>query len=136
MGRNTGGKFLWGGLLGMIAGTVGGLLLAPKSGKETRKDLVKLALDLNRKIRTQADETRKRVKDVFGEVTDEAMTRYKAIRDTVVSRLASIKTAGTSIDREKYEKVVDEVVIGFKGVSNKMATYLKKDWTKIKKTLS
>lgn len=135
MAKN-GGKFLLGGLLAAAAGAIGGLLLAPKSGKETRKDIAKLALNLNRTIRTEAAETKERVKEVFGEVSDEATNKYKAVRDGVVSRIASLKTAGTSIDREKYEEVVDEVVANFKGVGAKIAVYLKKDWSKIKKALS
>lgn len=135
MAKNN-GKFLLAGLIGTLAGAVGGILLAPKSGKETRKDIVKLALDLNRKIKTEASETKQRVKDIYGEASDEAMRKYKAVRDAVVSRVASLKTAGTSIDKDKYEKVVDEVVASFKGVGVKMGIYLKKDWNKIKKALS
>lgn len=136
MGKTKGGKFLLGGLLGAAAGMIGGILLAPKSGKAMRRDIAKLALDLNRKVRTRMDETRRRVKNIFGEVSEEAVTKYKEIRDAVMARVAAIKTTGAEIDKTKYEKVVDEVVNEFKGISKKVAIYLKKDWEKVKKALT
>ena len=38
MGKN-GGKFILGALVGAVAGAVAGVLFAPKSGKETRKEI-------------------------------------------------------------------------------------------------
>lgn len=35
------GKFAFGAIIGAIAGVVAGVLAAPKSGKETREDLLK-----------------------------------------------------------------------------------------------
>lgn len=136
MAKISGSKFFFGSLVAATAGLLGGLLLAPKSGKETRKDIAKVALDLNRKIRTKTDETQKRVKDIFGEVSDEATRKYKAVRDAIVSRVAAMKAAGTTIDKEKYESVVDEVVADVKDVGKKIGGYLKKDWEKLKKSLS
>lgn len=131
------------GLLGAMAGALGGLLLAPKSGKETREDIAKLALQISKKVQTEADETKARVKDVFGKATDEATRQYKEVRAAIVSKVATIKTAGTEIDKEKYGKVVDEVVTDFKkdidstkGSAVKLGTYFKKDWEKMKKALS
>jgi gas vesicle protein len=136
------GSFVLAGLLGAIAGAVGGLLLAPQSGKATRKDIVKLANEISRKIRTETKETKERVKEIFGNVTDEAMAKYNEIKDAVVAKIASLKTAGAAIDGEKYSRVVEDVVSEFKddlkstksGVT-KISGYLKKDWEKVKKAL-
>lgn len=142
MSKNKGGFFL-AGVLGALAGVVGGLLLAPQSGKETRKAISLLASELSKKIKTNLGETEDRVKDVYGKVTDEAMMKYNGIRNTVVTRIASVKTAGEEINKEKYGKVVDEVVADFKSDfestkngAAKIATYLKKDWEKVKKVLA
>ena len=131
------------GLLGAMAGAIGGLLLAPQSGKETRKDIIKVANDISRKIKTEASETKERVEEVFGKATDEAMAKYNEIKNSVVSKVAALKTTGMAIDKEKYTKVVDEVVSDFKSDldstksgATKIASFLKKDWEKMKKALA
>jgi gas vesicle protein len=142
MSKNKGGFFL-AGLLGAVAGAVGGLLLAPKSGQETRQDIANLAAKISKSIKTETDETTKRVKDVFGKVTEEATEKYNRVKNTVVGKVASLKTAGNEINKEKYSKVVEDVVGEFKadfGATKtgavKIAEYLKKDWEKVKKALA
>lgn len=142
MSKNN-GKFLFGGLLGAAVGIIGGILLAPKSGKETREGIAKLALEITKAVKTQVDETKSRVRDIYGKVTEETITKYKQVRDAVIAKVASVKTAGQKIDKEKYGKIVDEVLADFKsdfgksknGVE-KIAKYLKRDWDKISKALS
>jgi|SRR3989339_369096 len=139
MSKKGGFKFVLGGIIGATLG----ILLAPKAGKETREDIKELAVKISGKIRSSADETKQRVKDIFGKVNDEAMLKYEQVRAAVVSKIASIKTAGKEIDKDKYGSVVDEVVVSFKkdfesskdGLQ-KVAKYLKKDWDKVKKALS
>ena len=53
-----------------------------------------------------------------------------------------MKTAGNKIDKEKYTKIVAEVVGSFKtdltaakGSVAKMTHYLEKDWIKVKKVV-
>ena len=142
MSKNKGGFFL-AGLLGAVAGALGGLLLAPKSGQETRKDIIDLAAKISKNIKTETDETAKRVKDVFGKVTDEATDKYNIVKNTVVGKVASLKTAGEQIDKDKYSKVVENVVSEFKtdftatkNGATRISDYLKKDWEKVKKALS
>ncbi len=141
MSKNN-GKFFLAGLLGAVAGAVGGLLLAPKSGQETRKDIVKLAARISKSIKTETDETAKRVKDVYGKTTEEAVEKYNKVKNTVVGKVAALKTAGNEINKEKYYKVVEDVVTEFKTDflatktgAVKISDYLKKDWEKVKKAL-
>ncbi len=57
-----------GGIVGVILGAIGGILFAPKSGKETRKDIKDAAVKANK-------EAEKRLKDLHKELmvkTDEA----------------------------------------------------------------
>ncbi|HWS48648.1 MAG TPA: YtxH domain-containing protein [Candidatus Methanoperedens sp.] len=137
------GKFFLAGMLGAVAGAVGGLLLAPQSGKKTRREIVELANEIALKIKTKADDTRNQVKDIYGKYTEEGKTKYLEIKDAVVAKVATIKTAGEEIDREKYGKVVEDVVADFKEDleatktgSTKIINYLKKDWEKIKKAIA
>lgn len=62
MSTNRAGTFLGGLLVGAIAGTVTGLLIAPRTGRETRKllkhsadTLPELADELTTTVQTQAD---------------------------------------------------------------------------------
>ena len=142
MSKNKGGFFL-AGVIGALAGAIGGMLLAPKSGKETRKDIAKLASDISKKIRTETNETKERVKDVFGKVTEEATDKYNEVKNAVVGKVASLRTAGEEMDKDKYGKVVEGVVADFKDDfkatkegAGKIVNYLKKDWEKLKKALA
>ena len=81
-------SFLKGILVGAIAGAVAGVLLAPKSGTETREDLKKLAVD-------------------FGEKANEL---YKKATDILKEKLEQLEKAGKQIDQEKYMELVSQVV--------------------------
>jgi len=136
-------KFFLAGLFGALAGAAGGLLFAPQSGKKTRQEIADLATDIALKIKTKADDTREQVKDVFGKYSEEAKDKYLKIKEGVVNKVAEVKTAGEEIDKDKYGKVVEDVVAEFKGDleaskdgASKMINYLKKDWEKIKKALA
>ena len=141
MSKNQ-GNFFMASLMGVMAGAIGGLLLAPKSGKATRKDIIKLANQISKKIKTESIETKKRVEEIYGKTSDEALAEYNKVKDTVVAKVAALKTAGTTIDREKYVKIVDSVVADFKKDMKvtktgavKISAYLLKDWEKVKKAL-
>lgn len=136
------GKFFMAGLLGVIAGAVGGLLLAPKSGKETREDLKVLAAKLSKQVKTGVEETEEKVKEIFGTANKAAVDKYKEIRTAVIDKIAAVKSAGQEIDKEKYSMIVEDVVNEFKddlsatkSGATKMVAQLKKDWEKVKKVL-
>ncbi len=136
-------KWLMAGVLGTLAGAVGGLLLAPQSGKKTRQQIANLNADLSLKTKDKASETEKVVKDVFGKYSNEGKTKYVEIKKAVVSKVAAVKTASGKIDKNKYGQLVDEVLVSFKkdlksnkNTIGKLSEYLKKDWDKIKESLS
>jgi gas vesicle protein len=142
MAKQT-GKFFLAGVLGAVAGAVGGLLLAPQSGKKTRQEIIDLAEEITCKIKDKADETKDQVKDIYGKYTIEGKEKYLEIKDAVVNKVAAVKTAGENLDKEKYSKVVEDVVGEFKDDlkatkdgTEKITNYLKKDWEKIKKALA
>lgn len=53
---NTAKNLTIGALVGVAAGAVTGVLLAPKSGKETREDLKNKSAEINNNIKTKASE--------------------------------------------------------------------------------
>lgn len=123
--ENKGSNSLLIGFLGLVAGTIGGILLAPMSGKETREELVK------------------KIRDIFGIYSTEFRDKFEMVRNAVEKRLIALKKAGSQIDNEKYMEVVDEVVTDFKSDINttkdgfeKLSKYLKKDWETVKKALA
>lgn len=136
-------NFLLAGIMGAIAGVVGGVLLAPKSGKETRADLSRLAAEMSKKLTTETKETNKRVKAVFGQASKEAEVKYQEVKSKVAVELAKIKAAGDKIDKDKYVKLVEKIVDEFrtnlsisKDSGAKLAGYLKTDWEKVSRGFS
>lgn len=142
MNKKNGLGLFFAGLMGAITGALGGLLLAPQSGKETREDIARISKELTNKMKTRAEDTKKKVLDVFGETSQTAIDKYTEIRTAVTDKLAALKNAGEEIDRNKYGAVVDSVIEGFKDDfkatkmgAKKMADLLKKDWDKVKSAL-
>ena len=120
MSNNSAESFMKGLLLGTVAGVVAGILLAPKSGAETREDIKKLAEDLR----------------------DKAEDAYAKARREVERKIEQIKKAGGKIDETKYKALVTEVVDEFKrdaevtsSAAQRLAEQLKADWSMVKKEL-
>ncbi len=117
------GKFLLGSLFGAVAGVIGGLLFAPQSGVETRKDLERAfsAIPKDPKI----------------------SKTYAKVQAELSEKLHELKVAGEEIDFKKYQKLISQVVANAKeelsdsknGVSN-ITNYLQKDWQKLKAVLN
>ena len=136
------GKFFLAGLLAATAGAVGGLFLAPQSGKKTREDIKKILTKLSKEVQSGVKDTKDKVKEVFGDVSDEAVAKYKKIKTAVMEKVAEVKTAGKEIDKSKYAMIVEDVVEEYKSDlkstkdgAKKLIVQLKKDWEKIKKAL-
>jgi hypothetical protein len=99
-------------------------------------------LELAKNVEVESKETTERVKDIYGKVSEEANRRYEEVRSAVLAKVATVKTAGKEIDKDKYVTLVDEVVTDFKtdleatkDGATKISKYLKKDWEKVKKAL-
>lgn len=112
------GSFAKGILVGAVAGAVAGVLLAPKSGEETRKDLSKLAKDW----------------------VERTSDFYNDALNMVYEKVEALKLAGKRIDEGKYLQMVSEVVEELKNdkhvaadVASRIGSQLKRDWNKLKK---
>ncbi len=114
-------SFLKGAVLGAIGGAISGILLAPKSGKQTREDIKKLAEDLG----------------------DKAEEVYLNAQKELKTKIENIKKAGEQIDEEKYKVLVSEVVRNLRTnqeitekSAEKLGILLRNDWELVKKQLS
>lgn len=110
-------SFFKGLFLGAIAGAAAGVLLAPKSGEETRKDLKKLAEDYQSK----------------------ATDLYQVSKKVLQRKLDNLRNAGTKLDESKYMQLVGEVVDEVKKdgavtseAAKKIGSQLKTDWEMVK----
>lgn len=129
-------------MIGAVAGAIGGLLLAPQSGKKTREDIKKMAIKLSKEVSGTVKDTKEKVEEIFGKATEETIAKYKKIKSTVVNKVAEVKSAGKGIDKEKYTKIVETIIgefkddfTGTKDGASKMISLMKKDWEKIRKAL-
>lgn len=136
-GREKSSKFGLGLLIGTIIGAVSGLFLAPKPGKETRKE-VKEKLDQLRKLLKER-EVDKRVKEIFGEVTEEGKKVYHQAKEQLIKKLAGLKKTVKEINKEEYGEKVEEVVKKIQKQTRqkaqpmeKLKKQLLKEWGKLK----
>jgi gas vesicle protein len=113
--------FFKGLVIGAAVGTVAGILLAPKSGQETREDIKKFALD----------------------VSNKAQDLYVDSRKKVEAKIKDLKAAGKNIDFDAYKKLVSNVIDELKNDSEvasdtakKIGEQLNKDWSDIKETIA
>lgn len=112
------GSFVKGALVGALAGAVAGVLLAPKAGEETRKDLKKLANDW----------------------AEKAADFYEDAMDLVYEKAVALKAVGKRLDEKKYFEIVKEVVDELKNdgkvtaeAATRLGSQLKRDWNKVSK---
>ncbi|MEY3471139.1 MAG: hypothetical protein RLZZ223_489 [Candidatus Parcubacteria bacterium] len=85
-------SLLKGILLGLAVGGVAGVLLAPKSGKQTRQDLKKAykstSIDIAKKINSIEDLT----KSKYDQIVDSVLTEYQKLDPITKEQLESLKT--------------------------------------------
>lgn len=124
-------KFGLGVMLGALGGAITGLFLAPKAGKELRKDAQKLYEDIS----TNPEEA---VKAIFGKVTDESMHLYTTAQKEVTAQLANLSENYKNLDTAKYKEVVKQAVDNVKADKklpeeqlHKLMAYLEKDVKKL-----
>ena len=102
MAKDTGKKVAIGALLAGVAGYVTGILTAPKSGKETRKD----------------------IKNKAGEVKESAAAELKSAYDELSKMINSLKNTSLGLSASAREEF-NEAVIRAKDARNKGAHIIK-----------
>lgn len=129
-------KFGLGLLLGTLVGGVAAFFLSPNSGPENQKLVAKKVKELE-KLLAETD-IEKKVKEIFGEATEEATAVYKKAKKQFIKTLAEAKESIESIDKEQVAEVAHETVeILKKEVKHegkemeKLKTELSKEWKKL-----
>lgn len=101
-------KFGIGVLIGTLLGGLAALFLSPTTGEENRELVAKKVKQLEKLL--EDAELDKKLKSIFGETTEEVKIVYLQAKKEIIKKLAALKEAIDSIDKEKYEKVVHETV--------------------------
>lgn len=131
-----------GALLGVaVAAAIGaalGLVLAPKSGKQLRKELVKQAGTLAKKFGKTRTQVQEIVYSTFGKVSNELEHNYIEIRAQVLAMIEQLG-AKSKLTQKKYHAIVEEAVGLYskgkkwtKEVVSKLVDDLKAEWETIK----
>jgi gas vesicle protein len=90
---------------GAIAGAIAGILLAPKSGKETRKDIANYVHKMKDEIAEQLEKAGDFSKKKYNEVSEKVVGSYKKAKKITDRQAAEIKA-----DLDKgYGKVKEAV---------------------------
>lgn len=112
-------SFIKGGIIGVVVGAVSGLLFAPKSGKETRKDIKSTAKKvsaeaekelkkLHSELQTLSVQGNDKLKDLKGKAKsdlDELVKRSDMAKDKIGEAISILREGdGEVVDVEKLEK--------------------------------
>ena len=129
-------KFGLGLLFGAVIGGLTAFFLSPNSGPENQK-LVADKIKALEKLLADSD-LEKKVKEIFGEATEEATLVYKKAKKNFIKTLAEVKGTVESLDKEKVAKVAHETVeilkkeVKHEGKEmDKLKAELSKEWKKL-----
>lgn len=98
-------SFMAGMLVGVITGAAAGILLAPKSGKETREDIARYTKEMKDKIASELAKMGVITKDSYNAVVDSVVGLYESAKKIGRDDAAEIRA---QLD-ENFDKVEDVV---------------------------
>lgn len=123
-------------IAGALAAGIG-LFLRSDKGHEMQEELKTRAKDVAQRFKQKREELQEKVKDVFGELSDELETTYLEVQGKVLAEVHSLKK-GVELTQDKFSDLVDEAVDEYSksrewasSVSKKLKVQLKKDWKDI-----
>jgi gas vesicle protein len=124
-------------VIGTVIGAVSAFFLSPTTGEENREVAAKKIKQLKKLL--QEHELDTKIKEIFGEVTEEAKAFYFKAKDELIKDLADLREKIEEIDKEKYLAIVDDLSREMKKeakftgkVIDKLHDHLVEDWEKIK----
>jgi len=123
--------------LGLIMGTVIGAItaffLSPKSGKENREEVMKKVRELEEWLKEK--EVDVKLKEIYGEATEEGRKLFEFVRKEITMVMGEVKEKIEDFDKEKYEKMIENVMNKAKKETKttvqkleKMKNHLLKQW--------
>ena len=123
-----------GAAIGAVAGVVTGILFAPKSGKETRRDIKESATSATEKVQEEISKLETEAKELISKGEEKAKTLSgnasnvaKKHVDEVKHYSSNVATVVKSLKAGKADdKDLDEAIKKLKEARNTLKTYLKK----------
>ena len=120
--------------IAMALGASLGILLAPKKGTETQKDISEKAAELAKKFKKTRKEMQESLENIFGEVTKELEENYLELQGNILAAVDDIKDQA-ELTEKIYDEIVQDAVEQFskskkwseKSIHSLMKE-LKKDW--------
>ncbi|MBI4226059.1 YtxH domain-containing protein [Candidatus Roizmanbacteria bacterium] len=129
-------RFGLGVFLGTILGGLAAFFLSPKSGEENRETVLKRMQELKKSIEKM--EIEKKVKEVWGEVTEDGKKTFLKAKKQLLKRFDELQESWQDFDQKKYAKMVEDAVEDAKSETKLTAEKLMKlkdmfvrDWNKI-----
>lgn len=93
-------------VVGASIGAIGGILFAPKSGKETRSDLKNSAIDANEKLKVKASEAKVALTDKFQSGKENISDASLKIKDYLKNKKS--KSSEETLEAETALESVEE----------------------------
>jgi len=107
----TAKKIIFGTAAGSLGGLLGGLLFSPKSGKETRKDIVDTSKDITNNIKEKTTNLKEnidnKVTNAKDSVTDAKLKITEYLNEKKPSKII-IETKSTKVDDEDLSQLSDK----------------------------
>lgn len=122
--NNKNSKLGLGLVIGSVLGGLAAFFLSPKTGKENREMVSRKIHELKLKIEEQ--KIQERVKEIYGDVTEEGTRMYTMARDEINTRLDELKKTMDEIDIDKYKAMVNDVIERIKSETQTSAEHLAK----------
>lgn len=95
-------------ILGTLAGAVAGVLLSPKSGKETRKDIQDAANKIKKQVAQKVSKLKKFTKKDYDKIVGQVMAEYNAVKAVKKFSQEDLNEIATDI-KNRWEDVEKEV---------------------------
>jgi gas vesicle protein len=103
MNTHANKDFMLGALVGAFAGAVGGILLAPKSGEKTRRDIKNSYMELKEEIASEIMEMKDISKEKYNKIVSGALAGYKEAKKITPQEARRI----SKILDDSFEQIVE-----------------------------
>ncbi len=104
----AGNKIAAAAVLGAVAGAIAGVLLAPKSGEETRAGLKKWATDFKKEVASRSAKARALTQKKYDEIVDMVAKEYKVAKKfqekELVPLVKEVKSRWVSVSKEAKKR--------------------------------
>lgn len=122
-------------IMGTIVGAITAFFLSPKSGKENREEVLKKFKELEEWLKEK--EVDVKLKEIYGEASEEGRKLFEFVSREVKVVMDEVKEKIEDFDKEKYEKMIENVMNKAKKETKttvekleKMKKHLLKQWQK------